>query len=72
MHADFDRRLRQPRELRRLDHRKPVQLHMHDGQALAVGQCLQQLTQIASCLSGFGIAAGEQLVGIVQRIVARF
>ena len=44
---------------------------MHDGQALALGQRLQQLAQVAPGLRGLGIAAGKQLLHVVQRHIER-
>ena len=44
---------------------------MHDRQALAVGQRLQQLAQVSPSLRGIAVAAGKQLLRIVQRHVER-
>ena len=68
MHPDLDGRFRHARGACGLGHRQSLELHVHDGQALALGQPFQQLRQIAPCLRGLGIGRGKQLGRVVQRV----
>ena len=71
MHATLTADSDSPVQARRFHHRQAFELHVHDGRALALRQRLQQLAQVAPGLRGLAVAAGKQLLRIVQRRQAR-
>ena len=71
VNAHFDRRLREAGQHRGLGYRKATQLGMNDGQPIAIGQVIEELPNVTSCVSPFAVQSDSLVRVPLERKMER-